>query len=96
MNDIQGINGYARSNSIRASQNAEANQAKRASVSASRKEDAVEISQIAMYLSKIAEMPDIRQEKVEEVRQALASGEYDIDGKLSMAVDEFMEEYFPE
>jgi len=32
-------------------------------------------------------------EIVEEVRQALASGTYDIDGKLPEALDRFLEEY---
>ncbi|MBN2843690.1 MAG: flagellar biosynthesis anti-sigma factor FlgM [Sedimentisphaerales bacterium] len=54
--------------------------------------DQVEISQRAMILSKISELPDIRQEKVDQLRKQLADGSYDIDSKLSLAFDKFFEE----
>ncbi len=55
-------------------------------------EDQVEISDKARFLSQIADMPDIRQEKVDQIRQQLAEGTYDINGKLSMALDKFIDE----
>ena len=55
-------------------------------------EDQVEISERARFLSKIAAMPDIRQEKVDMIRQQLAEGSYDIDGKLSTALDKLFAE----
>ena len=57
--------------------------------------DQVEISPIGRYLQQIAMLPEIRAEKVEEVRQALAEGVYDVEGKLPYALDRFLEEYTP-
>ncbi len=55
-------------------------------------EDQVEISERARFLSKIASMPDIRQEKVDQVKQQLTDGTYDINGKLSVAFDRLFAE----
>lgn len=54
--------------------------------------DAVEISDRALILSKISQLPDIRQEKVEQLRKQLANGSYDVEGKLSVAIDKLFEE----
>ena len=59
---------------------------------AGKSEDQVQISQAALFLSKIAQMPEIRAEKVEAIRQSLADGTYDIDGKLSVALEKFLDE----
>lgn len=59
---------------------------------AGKSEDQVQISQAALFLSKIAQMPEIRAEKVEAVRQALAEGTYNIEGKLSVALEKFLDE----
>ena len=55
--------------------------------------DQVEISSKARWLSKIAAMPAIRADKVEQIREGLADGSYDIDGKLSEALDRLLEEH---
>ena len=55
-------------------------------------EDQVEISDRARYLSQISDMPDIRQEKVNQIKQQLAEGTYDINGKFSMAFDKLIDE----
>ena len=55
--------------------------------------DQVEISSIALFLSKIASMPDIRPEKVEALRNAFLQGNYDVDTRLSQALDGFLDEY---
>ena len=55
--------------------------------------DQVEISPFGRYLQQISMLPEIRAEKVEEVRQALAQGIYDVEGKLPFALDKFLEEY---
>ena len=57
--------------------------------------DQVEISPVAQFLSRIAEMPAIRAEKVEQIRQQLANGEYDVDGKMPQAMERFLEENLP-
>ena len=55
--------------------------------------DKVEISFQAQLMGKIAMMPEVRSEKVDEVRQSLAMGTYDIEGKLSTAVERFIDDY---
>ena len=55
--------------------------------------DRVEISERAQLLSRISELPEIRQEKVDEIRQQLSNGTYDYKGKLSDALDTMMQEY---
>ena len=58
--------------------------------------DQVEISEAATALQKIALMPDIRFEKVQEIRQALAEDRYDVEGKLGTAIDRLLEEHLEE
>ena len=58
--------------------------------------DQVEISSVGRYLQKIAMLPEMRAEKVEEIRQALAQGTYDVEGKLIYALAKFLEEYHPQ
>ncbi len=55
--------------------------------------DRVEISERARLLGQIASMPDIREEKVQEIRQQLADGSYDLEGKLSEALDRLLQEH---
>jgi len=55
--------------------------------------DQVEISSVARFLSQIASMPDIRPERVEALRSALLQGNYDVDNRLSQALDRFLDEY---
>lgn len=55
-------------------------------------QDQVEISERARFLSMIAEMPDIRQDKVDKIKQQLAEGTYDINGKMSQAMDNMLAE----
>ena len=94
MSNINGINGYGGPNAIppngpRGSQPAPA------PITPADEPDQVEISSMARYLQKIAMLPEMRTEKVQSVRQALEQGAYDVDGKLSGALDNFMDEYFP-
>lgn len=92
MSNINSINRYSGVSAIRPDSPAKAASSSGGGASEPQG-DRVEISPVAQFLSKIAEMPDIRTEKVEEVRQALASGTYDIEGKLPEALDRFLEEY---
>ena len=55
--------------------------------------DQVEISPIAQLLSRAAQLPDIRQEKVELVRQQIAAGVYETPEKLAAAIDRLLEEH---
>lgn len=92
MNDIQRIDGYGGVAPLGPHSGGPANHA-HSPPKPTDQEDHVEISQIARFMSKIAAMPEIRVEKVENVRQALAQGAYDVEGKLSAALDNlFIEE----
>ena len=71
MNNIQGINNYGGPNAIPPTGSREAGAAPEPATPAE-KADQVEISSVGRYLQKIAMLPDIRAEKVEEVRQGLA------------------------
>ena len=94
MSNINGINGYGGPNAIPPT-------GPRGSQPASTptppvdEPDQVEISSVARYLQKIAMLPETRTEKVQQVRQALEQGVYDLEGKLSYALDNFLDEYFP-
>ncbi len=92
MNNIYGINGYGGPQPIRPQRSTGTGTPQDATAPA-KKTDQVEISQIAQYLQKIATMPDIRAEKVENVKKALTEGTYDLGGKLSVAIDRFLQEY---
>lgn len=47
---------------------------------------------IGRLLRQIAEMPEIRQEKVANVRSQLTKGEYDLNHRLDAALDRVLEE----
>jgi len=57
-----------------------------------RGEDRVEVSQLATYLSKLNQLPSIRHELVSSVREQLAAGTYDVDGKLDEAIGELFKD----
>jgi len=91
MNDIQGINGFGGLEPVRP-QGESLSGSARAVPEAPDEGDQVEISPIARFLSQIAAMPDIRQDKVESIREALANGTYDVDANLSEALDMLIQE----
>lgn len=54
--------------------------------------DHVEISPLGQMLDGISQLPDIRHEKVEEIRRQIASGTYETPEKLEMALDRLIDE----
>ncbi len=54
--------------------------------------DHVEISPLGHMLDGIARLPEIRHEKVEAIRQQIASGVYETPEKLEMALDRLIDE----
>jgi negative regulator of flagellin synthesis FlgM len=54
--------------------------------------DEVSISQEAHLLSRINEMPDIRQDLVDQARAEIASGTYESQEKLDIAVANLLDE----
>ncbi|NLE29055.1 MAG: flagellar biosynthesis anti-sigma factor FlgM [Phycisphaerae bacterium] len=54
--------------------------------------DKVEISELAALRSKYAQLPEIRQELVDRVRQEIASGRYETAEKLDQAIENLLED----
>ncbi|MBN1982194.1 MAG: flagellar biosynthesis anti-sigma factor FlgM [Chitinivibrionales bacterium] len=92
MNNINGINSYMSPHVLGAQQGKNVQSGQQTS-STSPKSDSVEISNMARLMSQVSAMPEIREEKVQAVREQLANGTYDIDGKLSIAIDRLLDEY---
>jgi len=54
--------------------------------------DEVTLSDNARYLSQMQQMPDVRQDKVAAVRQAIDDGTYETDEKLNAVLDPLLED----
>ena len=54
--------------------------------------DHVEISPLGQMLNGISHLPEIRHEKVEEVRRQIAAGSYETPEKLELALDRLLDE----
>lgn len=62
------------------------------SAGATRAKDQVEISEMGRLLDEISRLPDIREEKVAEIREAIASGIYETPEKLEIAVERLLQD----
>ena len=54
--------------------------------------DQLDISPEADMVSRAREIPDVRTDRVQQIRQAIESGEYDTDEKLDLALDRLLDE----
>ncbi len=54
--------------------------------------DKLEISDAGEIAASLANIPDIRQDRVDAIRQAIASGTYETDDKIGAAVDKLFDE----
>ena len=54
--------------------------------------DEVSISQEADMLSRIDDIPDIRQDRVDQIRAEIANGTYETDDKIDIAVSQLLDE----
>lgn len=54
--------------------------------------DRVEISEVAAFLSQLAELPEARARKIVDIRNAIQNGSYDVESKLDPAVDKLFAE----
>ena len=54
--------------------------------------DHVDISEAGRIASQMAEIPDIRAERVQQIRAAILNGSYETDAKLSTALDRLLDE----
>lgn len=55
--------------------------------------DRVELSEHARFMNRLREMPDIRTDRVEEIRQQIADGTYVTDHKLNIAISRVIESF---
>jgi negative regulator of flagellin synthesis FlgM len=54
--------------------------------------DELHISDSGRIASQLSEIPDIRQDRVNAIRTAIAQGTYDTDAKMSVALDRLLDE----
>jgi negative regulator of flagellin synthesis FlgM len=54
--------------------------------------DQLDISQEADLVSRVRDLPDVRTDRVAELRAAIASGTYETADKLELAVERLLEE----
>ena len=54
--------------------------------------DKLEISEAARLALSTTDAPDIRQDRVNQIRQAIADGTYETEERLSAALDGFLDE----
>ena len=54
--------------------------------------DRVEISERAQLISEALSLPQVRSERIDEVRKLIESGRFDTDARLQGALDRFLEE----
>ncbi|MEZ6242581.1 MAG: flagellar biosynthesis anti-sigma factor FlgM [Phycisphaerales bacterium] len=54
--------------------------------------DRVEVSDLARYLAKLRQVPSVRQEMVDQVRQQIESGVYESPEKIEAAIDAMVRE----
>ena len=55
------------------------------------REDTVEFSQISRLLSKLSSTPEVRHDRVEEIRAEIERGEYMTDEKLKAAMNRLLD-----
>lgn len=54
--------------------------------------DRVEVSEVARWLQEMNRLPAVREDKVAAARAAIASGTYDTDEKLSIAINRMIDD----
>ena len=54
--------------------------------------DEVEISDVGRFLSFLSQLPQVRQEKVDALREQIERGEYDADEKIEEIIDSLLED----
>lgn len=54
--------------------------------------DRAEISEVARLLNKLSEVPEIRMDRVAELRELIQSGRYETAERIQQAVDKILEE----
>lgn len=52
--------------------------------------DLIEISELAKFMDELSRLPEIRQEKVDQLRQLIRKGEYTTADKLDVAIERLL------
>lgn len=89
MTEINRVYGTGRLNALRQDVRLPAAASKPGSV---KTQDQVEISEAAQLLSKMSEIPEIRTNKVEQVRQAILRGDYETPDKIAIVAGRILQE----
>lgn len=55
-------------------------------------QDELHISDAAQFVEQVRQMPDIRQERVDQIRSQIAAGAYETDDKLDIALGRLLDE----
>jgi len=58
--------------------------------------DVVEISDVARLAARLQEVPEVRAELVQRVKDEIAAGTYETSERIEITVDRLMEEFFGE
>ena len=77
---------------VQGANKAYSSQASKESSSSKVKGDQVSVSSEAKLLSALSQIPDVRQEKVDEIKKAIKDGSYLTDEKLSAALDSLIQD----
>lgn len=91
MNEINPIGGLATSATLREFANSSPKRPDDAGRSTA-VSDRVEISELASFLSRLAELPDSRARRIVAVRKAVIDGTYETPDKLDIAVSRLLDE----
>ena len=89
--EINGLGHVDSAHAIRPSQRTESVESTRQTESVVRA-DEVDISPEAEMLGQVDQIPDIRTERVEEIRLQIAEGTYETDAKMDIAVGRLLDE----
>ena len=89
--EINGLGHIDNAHAIRPTQRTEAIESTRQADSVMRA-DEVDISPEAEMLVQVDQIPDIRTERVDEIRMQIAEGTYETDAKLDIAVGRLLDE----
>lgn len=53
--------------------------------------DSVEVSEAARFISEALQLPEVRQDKIDEIRRAIENGTYETDTKIQQALEKFIQ-----
>ncbi|PCJ58441.1 MAG: flagellar biosynthesis anti-sigma factor FlgM [Planctomycetota bacterium] len=79
---------------VKGASKAYGNQTADATSSDKTKSDSVSVSSEAQFLNALSKVPDVREAKIAEIKQAIDNGSYVSDDNLDKALDNLLEDLF--